>query len=169
MHVRVVTLKYDCGLAGFPEAALSAAEGGGALLEVREHFFVHEGVPHLACVLLLDEARAGASAAGRPRPYSPDEDVEALVPEPQRDLYRVLRRWRNEAAKKEGIPSYVIMRNRQLAEICRRLPHSLAELKEIDGIGEATCAKYGRDVLALIPDGAAPAAAPEAAKEESGA
>ena len=43
------------------------------------------------------------------------------------------------------------MRNVQVAEICRRLPRSLTALKEIEGIGEATCAKYGKDILGLIP------------------
>jgi len=43
MHVRVVTLKYDNGLAGFPEAALKEAMAGGALIELREHFFEGQG------------------------------------------------------------------------------------------------------------------------------
>jgi superfamily II DNA helicase RecQ len=64
------------------------------------------------------------------------------------------------------VPSYVIARNVQLAEICRRLPRSLAELKEVEGIGEATCEKYGRDLLARIPP-AAPEAGPSVKAAEA--
>jgi hypothetical protein len=54
-------------------------------------------------------------------------------------------------------PSYVVLRNAQLAEICRRVPRSLAELRAIAGIGEASCRKYGEELLALIPADLLPA------------
>ncbi len=53
----------------------------------------------------------------------------------------------------------------QIVEICKRLPRTLAELKEIEGIGEATCEKYGRDILTRIPQDL-PAAEPGASKPE---
>ena len=53
MRVRVITLRYDEALLGFPEEAVRQACGQGELLEVREHFFVHGNVPHLACTPLL--------------------------------------------------------------------------------------------------------------------
>ncbi|MBF0546632.1 MAG: hypothetical protein HQM08_19455 [Candidatus Riflebacteria bacterium] len=34
--------------------------------------------------------------------------------------------------------------------VCRRLPQSIANLREIDVIGEATCTKYGRDILSNV-------------------
>jgi len=40
---RLVTLKYDRELSGFPEDALRAAQSSGVLLEVREHWFDQEG------------------------------------------------------------------------------------------------------------------------------
>ena len=66
-------------------------------------------------------------------------------------LYTMLRRWRNERAKADGVPDYVLFRNAQLAVICRTLPRSKAALMQIEGIGEATCRKYGEELLALIP------------------
>jgi len=53
MDVRVITLRYSDGLQGFPEAALTKATTGREVLEVREHFFVHGNVPHLALIVLL--------------------------------------------------------------------------------------------------------------------
>lgn len=149
MQVRVITLRYSEGLQGFPEEALREATAGREVLEVREHFFVHGGVPHLSLVLLTGD---GPGASQKPSTGRSEEDPGAQLPEALRPLYRALREWRNEEAKKAGIPSYVIFRNIQLAEICRRLPRSRAALREIDGIGEATCAKYGAAILALIPE-----------------
>jgi len=147
MRVRIVTLRYSDGLQGFPEDALRAATAGREVLEVREHFFVHGTVPHLALVLLLgDDPGAPRPGAGRP-----EDNPELALDEALRPLYRTLRQWRNDEAKKAGIPSYAILRNAQLAEICRRLPRSLAALREIEGVGEATCAKFGVAILALMP------------------
>ena len=160
MDVRVITLKYHDGLQGFPEQAIRDAAGGREILEVRERFFRHGGVPHLALVLFL----GGQGGHGPTRPAtggftrfsSPDPALG--LPQGLQKLYRDLRQWRNDRAKQDGLPSYVIMRNNLLAEICRRLPRSLAQLREIDGIGEATCAKYGEAILGLlasVPDSAA--------------
>lgn len=147
MQVRVITLRYGEGLQGFPEDALRQATAGCEVLEVREHFFIHGNTPHLALVLLL-----GDRPATEQRSTSrPENDPGLELPESLRPLYRTFRQWRNEEAKKAGIPSYVILRNAQLAEICRRLPRSLAALREIEGVGEATCTKYGETILALIP------------------
>ena len=146
MRIRVLTLRYSDGLQGFPEDALREACAGGELLEAREHFFVHGNVPHLALVLMLSETEPGRG----PRPNSGDDPGNEL-PEAVRPLYRQLRDWRNARARKDGIPSYVILRNTQLAEICRRLPRSKAALREIEGVGEGTCEKYGAEILALMP------------------
>lgn len=164
MQLRVLTLRYNDGLQGFPEDALRAATAGHELLEVREHHFVHAGVPHVALVLLLGDGVGAAANAARPLLANRvDENPELQLAEALRPLYRSLREWRNEEAKKVGIPSYSILRNVQLAEICRRLPRTLAALREIDGVGEATCAKYGAAILALLPreegDAAVPAPA----------
>jgi superfamily II DNA helicase RecQ len=159
MDVRVVTLRYQEGVQGFVEEALTRATAGREVLEVREHFFLHGNVPHLALVLLLGDAPEMAR-----RREGPDPSDE--LPEDRKALYRALRTWRNERARAEGVPSYIIARNVQLVEICRRLPRTLAELKEIEGIGEATCKKYGQDILAHIPPATAEANASAEKAEE---
>jgi hypothetical protein len=47
MDVRVITLRYQEGMQGFPEGALRQAIAGRDVLEAREHFFTHGNVPHL--------------------------------------------------------------------------------------------------------------------------
>ena len=44
----------------------------------------------------------------------------------------------------------MIFTNSQIEEIIRRRPKSLAELLSCDGIGEAKCDKYGKEILELI-------------------
>ncbi|MEI6972964.1 MAG: HRDC domain-containing protein, partial [bacterium] len=117
------------------------------VLEAREHFFTHGNVPHLALVLMLGD---GPVAEGwKPRdPNAPNP--EDSVPEDRRPIYRDLKRWRNDRAKADGKPAYAIARNTQLAEIVNKAPKSLADLKEVPGIGEAFCRDYGKDVLELV-------------------
>lgn len=86
-----------------------------------------------------------------PKRANQTEDPGNSLPDELQPLYRDLRAWRNERAKKDGVPAYAIARNAMVAEICRRRPSSLAGLKEIEGAGEAFCEKYGREILSRIP------------------
>ncbi len=147
MRVKVITLAYHEGLRGFPREPLEALGSEGSILEVRDHFFVQQGVPHLALVVLLDETPSPKRSGTAEGP-----DPGESLPKELQLLYRNLRRWRNERAKSEGVPAYALFRNTQLAEICRRLPRSLAALREIEGVGDATCTKYGQDLLSLLAD-----------------
>ncbi len=150
MNIRVVTLRYSQALGGFPEDPLQQALAAGNLVEQREYFFVHGGVPHLTLVLVMDQAPDG-SPTSKSNARDRGDDPGAKLSEHLQPLYRRLREWRNERAKQVGVPSYVIMRNVQVAEICRRLPRTMAALKEIEGVGEATVAKYGEEILQQIP------------------
>lgn len=149
VDVRVITLRYQEGVQGFPEEALRKAISGREVLETREHFFTHGNVPHLALTLLLGDAPAGSDGFRR---AVGGTDPEKGLEESQRPLYRELKRWRNDRARADGKPAYVIARNVQLVEIARSVPRSLAGLKEIDGIGEAFCRDYGAVVLGLMPE-----------------
>jgi len=44
MDVRVITLRYQEGLQGFPEEALRRAISGREVLEAREHFFRNNNI-----------------------------------------------------------------------------------------------------------------------------
>ena len=147
MDLRVITLRYDDGLGGFPEDAVRKATGGRDLHAVREYFFVHAGVPHLTLVLTFGD---GTRAEPQRRPSGPDP--MASLPPDRRKLYLDLKRWRNQRADQDGVPPFTIMRNDLLATICRLAPKSLAALREISGIGEKTVARYGSDILSCLPE-----------------
>lgn len=130
MQVRVVTMRYQEGLQGFPEDALRAATSGKTVLDVREHFFLHGNVPHLALVLQLGDAPAYADAGGfRPRGLDAPNPAEGLT-DAQRGVYRALRAWRNETARAEGrlvgyrAPSRPARVPRMRKRTCRGAPAS---------------------------------------------
>lgn len=145
---RIITLRYDDNLTGFPEEPLRAATSGREVLAIREHFFVHGGVPHLTLVMEL----GGGAETRRPERPAGAPDIMATLPPDRRKMYLDLKRWRNERAQRDGLPPFVVLRNELHAEICRRAPHSMAALKEISGIGEKTVEKYGADIVGMIPE-----------------
>ena len=81
------------------------------------------------------------------------EDV--VIADADKPLFMALRKWRNDRAKREGRPSYVIFTNVQLAAIAQARPKDNSALEALSGIGEARVRDYGADVLALIRSHAA--------------
>ena len=65
-------------------------------------------------------------------------------------LFAKLREWRKTAAEKEGVPVYAVFTNGQLASVASKRPSSMAQLREVEGIGEARAGKYGAAVLSLL-------------------
>ncbi|MCU0918533.1 MAG: HRDC domain-containing protein [Planctomycetes bacterium] len=159
MRVKIVTLTFDERLAGFPEEPLRRAVTGAEVLEVSEHFYEYAGVPRLTLVLRLgEEAGRGIRRPGGPDPYQ-------TLPDDRKGLYVELRKWRNERAEADGVPPFVILRNELIAEICRRVPRTVAAMREISGIGEKTCARYGTQIVGLMPEGLKPLASADGGGE----
>jgi ATP-dependent DNA helicase UvrD/PcrA len=59
----------------------------------------------------------------------------------------LLRKWRLERARTDGIPAFVVFHDSTLAEIARQAPRSLTELASISGVGPAKLERYGPEVL----------------------
>jgi ATP-dependent DNA helicase RecQ len=89
---------------------------------------------------------------------------EGIASDIDPDLREYLREWRRETAKQQNTPAFVVLHDTTLDEICRRNPHSIAELLDISGIGERKAELYGAQVLAALrrfEKGERAAAAPE--------
>jgi len=71
-------------------------------------------------------------------PVAPDFDPE---------LREYLRQWRSAVASEEHVPAFVVMHDTSLAEICRRRPASLAEIRGVSGFGERKTERYGQQIL----------------------
>ena len=80
------------------------------------------------------------------------------------ELREYLRQWRGAVAKQENVPAFVVMHDTSLAEICRKRPASLAEIRGVSGFGERKTERYGQQILDALErfrNGARAAALPE--------
>jgi ATP-dependent DNA helicase RecQ len=65
-------------------------------------------------------------------------------------LFEALRQMRMKLARERGCPAYIIMPDTTLTNIARARPHSVEELAEIHGIGDAKLDAYGADILRTV-------------------
>ena len=106
-----------------------------------------DGAPRWCfCVEYLEGAPA-LGRAGTPSGRSKRVDYKEVLSEADFAVYARLRDVRKELAASEAVPVYTVCTNEQLASLATQRPASLAELKEIDGLGEAKAAKYGQALL----------------------
>jgi ATP-dependent DNA helicase RecQ len=67
-------------------------------------------------------------------------------------VFEQLRAWRGAVAKEQGMPAYVIFHDATLRQIAARSPSTLAELSDVNGVGETKLAKYGQQLLDLMAE-----------------
>jgi ATP-dependent DNA helicase RecQ len=90
-------------------------------------------------------AKAGADGGGgSARPEAADLSPEDAA------LFEQLRAWRGATAREQSLPAYTVFHDATLRAIAVARPATLAELSEINGVGEAKLAKYGAAVLELL-------------------
>ena len=146
MKLRVFTLALDRDSGRFDDTELVQFLSERSATLVSDHAFEVDGWPTLALVV-------GYREPARPRPASSatrPADLRAGLGPDDRRRFDALRRWRNERAKRDGRPAYVLFTNAQLADVARQAPASLTALGELDGVGEARVRNYGADVLAVL-------------------
>jgi len=67
-------------------------------------------------------------------------------------LFERLRTWRVEAARRHGVPAYVIFHDATLREVARARPQSLDALRGISGVGAKKLEAYGADIISLVEE-----------------
>lgn len=72
------------------------------------------------------------------------------MPPPEMEIYDTLRTWRGEEAKAKGVPHYMILNNRQMAEVAKLKPQSINALQTISGIGKSKAKTFGEAIIELI-------------------
>lgn len=151
MNIRIFTLRFNPLLGGFDDAEVRQFLADKEVHSVHDHAFIHHGTPHLALVVTYhggDVERVVPT--GKDRANDQEGNWRKLMKEGDLPLFNSLREWRSGKAKEEGVPPYFVATNRQLAEIARNRPDSLAALGRVDGFGEGRLKKYGRAILALL-------------------
>ena len=118
-----------------------------------------EGGAPLANLQMRD---AEAVNAGRVRKNEKSERMrkrEAVESTPLTDAQKAtdaaLRAWRAAEAKALGKPAFVVFGDRTLRQIVVDAPTSLAELREVSGIGPAKAERWGEAILAALHSGKA--------------
>jgi ATP-dependent DNA helicase RecQ len=147
MFYSTLTLRFDPASGSFDDARLDDFAKSKELLAVKEHFFEHAGLPHL---LLCVSWRMPPAGTAR-KAATDDEAWKGLLTTPEaQERFDRLRRWRNERAKKDGIPAYAILTNRSLAEVAAIPTPSLAAFGAVEGFGPARVERYGRDMMEVL-------------------
>ena len=151
-RVKIFTLRFNLTLGEFDDTDVQRFLADKQLIEVRDHFFVHQGLPCLAMILLYNSAVETLKEQVLSEKSKQQErfDPKEVLSEDDWTLYTSLKEWRNELAKSEGIPPYIIATNRQIAEIANDRPDSLDGLKRIEGLGKAKVESYGAAILGFI-------------------
>ncbi len=68
----------------------------------------------------------------------------------ERLLFDKLRQWRQEIARNEGVPVYMICQDKTLEHLAIARPRTVEELSGIFGLGQTKIARYGIEVLSQI-------------------
>ena len=94
--------------------------------------------------------RAGRRASGPSAGAAPVEAADLSAADAA--VFEELRAWRGATAREQSLPAYTVFQNATLRAIAMARPATLAELSEINGVGEAKLAKYGEQVLDLLAE-----------------
>ncbi|MEI7446251.1 MAG: DNA helicase RecQ [Burkholderiales bacterium] len=98
-------------------------------------------------------ARAERQKGGRTRTRGAAADTTATAIGLDGDAaerFARLRAWRLATAKEHGVPSYVIFHDAHLAEIARRDPQDLDDLRGVPGVGATKLERYGEAVIEAL-------------------
>ena len=74
----------------------------------------------------------------------------ASLPPGSTGMVDILKLWRGQTAREQGVPAYVILHDKTLHELAARRPQSMDALLNVGGIGEAKAARYGAALLKLL-------------------
>lgn len=99
------------------------------------------------CVEYLDSPGKNGREAGKNRRRDRVDYKEVLSPA-DFAVFSRLREARKQMARAEAVPAYAVCTDEQLANMARVKELTAAELKKVDGFGDAKFAKYGQGLIA---------------------
>jgi ATP-dependent DNA helicase RecQ len=93
-------------------------------------------------------AIASPLAAAESRKVYRKKLMEVLPGDPE--LREKLKEWRRGLARELSVPAYVILHDSTIDALCRQLPSTIAELMDVQGIGEKRAERFGAAILGVI-------------------
>lgn len=167
MLVKIISVNFNSALGGFDDTELRNFIKDVEVISITDHLFIRNEIPYLTLIVKYFPLRQEANPKMAPQGRR-DEEWRKLISESDMGLFNLLRDWRSKQSKKEGLPPYVLFTNKELAQIVKDRPQSLADLVKIDGVGKAKVEKYGAAVLEISKIGvpASPSSPPSAVPEK---
>ncbi len=110
-----------------------------------------------AARILLPPPRSAASfgsSGGRNRRRGAAPESQQPLDAIGERLFEALRAWRQETARDEGVPAYVVAHDRTLREIAVARPRNDAELALVWGLGPAKRERFGEGMLRVVAEAA---------------
>ena len=152
MQVKVITLKYDHITGKIDDSSLTDFIKDKEVISVRDHFFMKDGCPYLVMVITYKQNVITEPASEKKSKGKNKDKWRDLIDEDEMSLFNTIREWRTERARQDGVPSYVICNNLEIAHMIKKMPQSLNKLSEIEGFGKDKIEKYGRELLNLLSE-----------------
>lgn len=149
MKITIITCPYDPHTSACDTSKLDQFCQEYDILDYQGQLTVHEGIP-LWTVLISYRAPKSKYLPEKREARTVKIDPFRQLSTEQRPLYNALRDWRRKQAEKEGKPVFALLKNAQIADVVRKSPTSVKALKTVDGVGDATCTKYGASIISII-------------------
>ena len=148
--LKIFTLKYEEKIESFNDSILSNFLADKEVLQWESHFFERKKEYFWTVLIDYRTTFAGQTEHVVKREANKNESYKEMLTDNDWPLFNILREWRSDMSKKEGIPPYIICNNIQLSRIVVKRPSSLNALQEIEGIGKSKIEKYGKEILQII-------------------
>jgi len=170
-EVKVITLHLDPATGLFDDGPLRGFLADREPVQAVPAFFVHDGRPTWSVFLQTRTLQGAPPAARGTEPSKPQRRPQgqpgadrarrdgerkafaallAELDEDQRARYERLRSWRHDAARRGGVPPYVVLTNAQALEVARIRPRTLAALAAVHGIGDKRVRRHGKAILEVL-------------------
>lgn len=153
VNVKIFTLKFNQLTFSFDDTEVRAFMADKEVQKIRDHAFVHQNMPCLTLVVVYHPT-AGTSEnpipTGKNHANERDENWRKILSEADIPLFNTLREWRSSKGREEGVPTYFVCTNKQLADVVHLRPESMSALAKVDGFGEGRLKKYGQEILAIL-------------------
>lgn len=148
MLFKIISLTFDSVRGNFDDSPVREFLKDTEVVSITDHFFLRNEVPYLTLVIkyfpFRQENNVAPSAVGKR-----DESWKESLSDPDLGVFNRLREWRSKKSREEGVPPYILFTNKQLAEIAKARPNTLAELEQIEGVGKNKREKYGTHILEI--------------------
>lgn len=147
MLIKVVTIPFSSAYGGFNDEELRTFLQDKELISANDYIFTKGDIPYLTLVLKYFPYRAEIHQQEMKK--TSEEDWRKMLSEEQMGLFNLLRDWRSQRCKKEGVPPYIVLNNRQLAMVVQTRPQSLGDLMKIEGLGKKKIDSFGLEILEI--------------------